>query len=88
MMVTCACCWGCYRYSPHDAFKGMPQPNENCRYWKARLGTENSRAKGQQEPNGAVVVAATLTAAMFLREELTKKQSTFQYVKSSFLYLI
>jgi hypothetical protein len=70
MMVTCACCWGCYRYSPHDAFKGRPQPNENCRYWKARLEVENGSAKERKEPNGAVVVAATLTAAMLLREEL------------------
>ena len=69
MMVTCACCWGCYRYSPHDAFKGMPQPNENCRHWKAKVAAENGQHR-EKEPNGAVIVAATLTAAMLLREEL------------------
>ena len=71
MMVTCACCWGCYRYSPHDAFKGMPQPNEKCRYWKARLAVENEDAKpGEKEPSGAVIVAGSMIAAMLLRDEL------------------
>src|SRR5262249_33736665 len=42
MMVTCACCWGSYRYPPGDAFKGTPRPNENCRYWKARVAAEKN----------------------------------------------
>lgn len=72
MMVTCACCWGCFRYSPHDAFKGMPQPNENCRHWKAKLAAEKNANEQhrEKESTGAVIVAATLTAAMLLREEM------------------
>ena len=76
MMVTCACCWECYRYSTQHVFKGMPQPNENCRHWKARLAAEKNGNSTQQgkEPSGAVVVAATLTAAMLLRQELNDNE--------------
>ena len=49
----------------------MPQPNDNCRYWKARVAVENEGAKpGEKEPSGAVIVAGSMIAAMLLRDEL------------------
>jgi len=77
MMVTCACCWGCYRYSPHDVFKASPQPNLQCPHWKAKDKADriaNGEQRPEKEANGAVIVAATLTAAMLLRDELRNQE--------------
>jgi hypothetical protein len=58
-LVTCSCCWQTYRYSGKQITRGAPTPNHHC----AR------RKSIAPKTDGAVLVAASLVAAIRLRGE-------------------
>jgi hypothetical protein len=60
-VVTCPCCGGAYRYSGSAITRGAPQRSPMC------------HSKQQRPPvNGALVVAASIVAAIRLRGEPVK----------------
>jgi hypothetical protein len=59
--VSCPCCEKVYRYVAKDIRRGIPKRNEQCRL-------NGSTAK----PNGALLVAASIVAAIRLRGEPIK----------------
>ena len=65
VIVTCSCCWAAYRYSPAEIFKDSPGPSSNC-YDRGK------RAKEEQKPNAALLIAASLIAAVRLNREEIK----------------
>jgi len=62
VIVTCSCCWAAYRYSPAEVFKGPPGPSSNC-YDHGRPLIFN---KEEKKPNAALLIAASLIAAVRL----------------------
>lgn len=66
VIVTCSCCWIAYRYSPSDVFKGPPTPSSSC---LDRLKPNN---KDEKRPNAALLIAASLIAAVRLNREEIK----------------
>jgi len=56
-LVTCSCCLQTYRYSGNQIARGTPAPNPQC----ARRTSKESKT------DGAVLVAASVVAAIRLR---------------------
>jgi hypothetical protein len=56
-LVTCSCCWQTYRYAGKQITRGTPMKNPA----RARRKARESKAEG------AVIVAATIAAAIRLR---------------------
>ena len=68
VIVACSCCWTAYRYSRADVFKGPPSPSTAC--LENRKGDARSN-KEEKKPNAAILIAASLIAAVRLsREEI------------------
>jgi hypothetical protein len=63
VIVTCACCWAAYRYSPGEVFKGPPGPSDRC----IERGKPNN--KEEKQPNAVLLIAASLIAAVRLNRE-------------------
>jgi hypothetical protein len=63
-VLTCPCCWGAYRYSGLDIVRGRPRRSPAC------------RRKQQRPPiSGALLVAASIVAAIRLRGEPIERTS-------------
>ena len=77
VIVACSCCWNAYRYSRADVFKGPPSPSIAC--LERRKGDARNN-KEEKKPTGAILIAASLIAAVRLnREEI--KSSPIVYSK-------
>jgi hypothetical protein len=63
VIVTCSCCWVAYRYSPAEIFKDSPGPSSHC-YDRGR-----PYIKEGKKPNAAILIAASLIAAVRLNRE-------------------
>lgn len=63
LVVSCACCWSPFRYAPTEIFKGHPARSPTCPVQKAANGTQ---ARKDDKTNGAMLVAASLIAAVRL----------------------
>jgi len=61
-VVTCSCCWQAYRYEAAHISKGEPKPSVRC---AARRQARN----GQGKVDGALLVAASVVAAVRLNRE-------------------
>jgi hypothetical protein len=59
--VTCSCCWKTYRYSGEDIARGTPRQNAAC-----------GRLRLPAKPDGALLVAASIVAAIRLRGQEIK----------------
>lgn len=70
LTVTCSCCWTAYRYSPAEIFKGPPGPSNKC---YIRREPNN---KVEKTPNSALLVAASLIAAVRLNREEIRSSPT------------
>lgn len=57
-LVTCSCCWQTYRYSGDQIARGTPKQNPAC-----------ARKQPQAKSDGALLVAASVVAAIRLRGE-------------------
>ena len=66
VIVSCACCWTAFRYGPSEIFKGGPCPSNNCREHKDGNNKEAKKA------NNAILIAASLIAAVRLNREEIK----------------
>jgi hypothetical protein len=78
VIVTCSCCWAAYRYSPAEVFKGQPGPSSNC-CDRGKPNHPNNKEE-EKKPNAALLIAASLIAAVRLnREEI--KSSPIVYSK-------
>lgn len=64
--MTCSCCWSAYRYSPAEIFKDSPSPSSNC-YDRGK-----TNIKEEKKPNAAILIAASLIAAVRLNREEIK----------------
>ena len=71
-VVTCSCCWKAYRYAATDIFKGEPKPSGRC---AARVEARN----GDGKLDGALLVAASVIAAVRLNKEEIKNTPKVQY---------
>jgi hypothetical protein len=70
VIVSCSCCWSAYRYNSTDVFKGPPSPSIAClgsRKWDA-----SGNNKEETKPNAAILIAASLIAAVRLNREEIK----------------
>lgn len=54
-IVDCPCCESAYRYSGKQIIRGSPQKSQNCKRRPAK------------KPDGAVLIAASIVAAVRLR---------------------
>jgi hypothetical protein len=63
VVVTCSCCWGAYRYSPAEVFKGSPGPSSNC------YGRGRPEMKEDKKQDAVLLIAASLIAAVRLNRE-------------------
>jgi hypothetical protein len=78
VIVTCSCCWVAYRSSPSEIFKGAPGPSSNC----YDPGRPNN--KEEKKPNAALLIAASLIAAVRLnREEIKSSPSVYSKIADS-----
>jgi hypothetical protein len=68
VIVTCSCCWAAYRYSPAEIFKGPPGPSSNC--------YNRPNNKVEKKSNGALLVAASLIAAVRLNRDEIRSSPT------------
>ena len=85
VIVTCACCWSAYRYSPAEIFKGAPGPSARC--W-AHRGLEGSNHTNNNKdgriPNSVLLIAASLIAAVRLnREEINSSPAVCSKIADS-----
>jgi hypothetical protein len=69
-VVTCSCCWGAYRYSGKQIVHGTPRRNPAC----ARA------TKREPKPDGAMLIAASVVAAIRLRGEEIKASPSLNAV--------
>jgi hypothetical protein len=69
VIVTCSCCWTAFRYSPNEVSKGQPGPSYDCR---SRRPENNCNNKDEKKPNAAILIAASLIAAVRLNREEIK----------------
>src|SRR4249920_2887390 len=76
VIVTCSCCCTAFRYSAGEVFKGQPSPNSTCSERpRAEAGTKGAAPHNKEEekkPNGAILIAASLIAAVRLNREEIK----------------
>jgi hypothetical protein len=71
--VTCSCCWKTYRYSGTDIARGTPRQNLDC-----------VRKRPPSKSDGALLVAASVVAAIRLRgEEIRSSPKLTATVKDS-----
>ena|SRR6267154_2453081 len=70
VVVSCSCCWTAFRYSAVEVFKGSPCPSDNCRERKA--GSTGSSKEETKRINNAILIAASLIAAVRLNREEIK----------------
>lgn len=61
-LVTCSCCWQTYRYVDKQINRGEPAPNPQC----------VKRRSKESKTDGAVLVAASVVAAIRLRGQEVK----------------
>ena len=83
VIVTCSCCWGSYRYSPAEVFKGPPGPSGKC---IDRASNERARPNNNEEnkPNAVLLIAASLIAAVRLnREEIKSSPAVHSKIADS-----
>lgn len=71
-VVTCSCCWQAYRYAASDIFRGEPKPSTRCAARK-RIGN------GDGKVDGALLVAASVIAAVRLNKEEIRNTPKVQY---------
>ena len=74
LVVACSCCWSAYRYPAEEVFRGTPHPSQAC---KIRRGREQERntvraTPGDSKSKGALLIAASLIAAVRLNKEQIK----------------
>ena len=62
VLFTCSCCWSTFRYLDREILLGTPIQSEKCKRSKAQ----------KPKPEGAMLVAASLVAAIRLRGEEVK----------------
>ena len=72
VIVTCSCCWTAFRYSAAEVFKDSPGPSSNC-YERAK-----PNIKEEKKPDAAVLIAASLIAAVRLNREEIKSSPAVQ----------
>ena len=72
VIVTCSCCWTAFRYSAAEVFKDSPGPSSNC-YERAK-----PNIKEEKKPDAAVLIAASLIAAVRLNREEIKSTPAVQ----------
>lgn len=75
VIVSCSCCWTAFRYGPSEVFKGQPSPNDTCtvvRGWKGKNNHNNHNNKEEGKTKGAILIAASLIAAVRLNKEEIK----------------
>jgi hypothetical protein len=70
VIVSCACCWAAYRYSPAEVFKDSPSPSSNC-YERAKP-RNLANNKEEKKPSAVLLIAASLIAAVRLNREEIK----------------
>ena len=81
VIVTCACCWSAYRYSPAEVFKGQPGPSTSCPANGSPNGANNKEAKN---PNSVLLIAGSLIAAVRLnREEIKSSPAVYSKIADS-----
>lgn len=68
-LVTCSCCWKMYRYSGDDIARGTPKQNPPC-----------ARKRPNAKTDGALLVAASIVAAIRLRGQEIKPSPTLNAV--------
>ena len=82
VIVTCACCWSAYRYSPAEVFKGQPGPSISCS--ANRGATRPNNNKDGKNPNSVLLIAASLIAAVRLnREEIKSSPAVYAKIADS-----
>lgn len=79
VQVTCSCCWNVFRYLENEIFRGQPRQNEQCNH------SELQRPKAG---DGALVVAASVVAAIRLRGEDVKPSPKLKAVIHDSLRLV
>jgi len=70
VILSCACCWAAYRYSPAEVFKDSPSPSSNC-YERAKP-RNLANNKEEKKPSAVLLIAASLIAAVRLNREEIK----------------
>lgn len=79
VIVSCACCWSAFRYSPAEIFKGSPGPSQNC-YDRGKPAKE----KEEERPSAVLLLAASLIAAVRLnREEIKPSPVVYSKIADS-----
>lgn len=82
VIMTCACCWSAYRYSPAEVFKGQPGPSTSC--LANRSSHPGSNNKETRNPNSVLLIAASLIAAVRLnREEIKSSPAVYSKIADS-----
>ncbi|SRR5579871_1064615 len=74
VVVACSCCWSAFRYASTEVFKGQPAPSNTCPERRSR----EANNKEEKKPNTALLVAASLIAAVRLHKEEVKSSPSVQ----------
>jgi len=81
VIVTCSCCWSAFRYRPSAIFKASPSPSNAC---PERRKMESLRNGSEKKPNAALLIAASVIAAVRLnREEIRPSPSVTAKIADS-----
>ena len=78
VLVTCSCCWNVFRYLENEVFRGQPRKNDQC----------NRSNPQKHKGDGALVVAASVVAAIRLRGEDVKPSPKLKSVIHDSLHLV
>jgi hypothetical protein len=80
-IVSCSCCWSDYRYNSTEVFKGPPSPSSACLESRRR---NTGNGKNDKKRNSAILIAASLIAAVRLnREEIKASPSVAAKIADS-----
>jgi hypothetical protein len=84
-VVTCSCCWSARRYSAEQISRGIPGPSTECAARRQReLAQNKSGGDKEQISRGTLLVAASLIAAIRLRnEEIKPSPSVYSKIADS-----
>lgn len=74
VVVSCSCCWSVFRYNSTEVFKGQPTPSNSCPERRNR----EAHNKEEKKPNTALLIAASLIAAVRLHKEEIKSSPSVQ----------
>jgi hypothetical protein len=88
IIVSCSFCWAPFGYSPTEIFKGHPAPSSTCfehrRVEAGNKGGVPNHEEDERKSNGAILIAASLIAAVRLnREEIKPSPSMTAKISDS-----